>query len=44
MLLLKTPKELQKNLRSRIKKTNIKKRLKYYIEYREFLIEVNKLC
>jgi len=33
---LRTRKKLQKNLRSRIKKLNIKKQLKYSLEYKEY--------
>jgi hypothetical protein len=33
---LRTRKELQKNLRSRIKKLNVKKQLKYSLEYKEY--------
>lgn len=36
MLVLKTTKQLQKNLRSRIKKLNKKKQLKYSLEYKEY--------
>lgn len=43
-MLLKGSKVLRKNLRSKIKKTNIKKKLMYTIEYREFLNEVKKIC
>jgi len=33
---LRTTKELQKNLRSRIEKLNVKKRIKYSLEYKEY--------
>jgi hypothetical protein len=41
-MLLKSSKVLRKNLRSNIKKINVKKKLMYTIEYREFLNEVKK--
>lgn len=41
---LRTTKELRKNLRTNIKKINVKKKLRYTIERKEFLSEVNKLC
>lgn len=41
---LRTPKFLRKNLRTNIKKINVKKKLRYTIEHKEFLSEVNKLC
>ena len=43
-MLLKGPKVLRKNLRTKIKKINVKKKLRYTIEHKEFLNEVNKLC
>ena len=44
MLVLKTQKTLRKNLRTKIKRTNIKKKLKDTLEYKEFLYEVKKIC
>jgi len=37
---LRTKRELQKNLRSRIKKLNVKKHLKYSLEYKEYQNDV----
>lgn len=42
-MLLKNSKVLRKNLRSNIKKINVKKKLMYTIEYREFLNEVKNV-
>lgn len=36
MLHLRTPKELNKNLRTKIKRTNLKKQRKYSLEYKEY--------
>lgn len=43
MLHLRSAKVLRKNLRTNIKKINIKKKLRYTIEYKEFLNEVNNV-
>ena len=43
-MLLKSTKVLQKNLRTNIKRTNIKKKLRYSLEYKEFRKEVKELC
>jgi hypothetical protein len=43
-MLLKSTKVLRKNLRTNIKRTNIKKKLKYTLEYKEFRQEVKELC
>ena len=39
-MLLKKSKVLRKNMRSNIKKINVKKKLMYTIEYKEYLKEV----
>lgn len=40
---LRSTKVLRKNLRTNIKKINVKKKLRYTIEYREFLSEVKNV-